>query len=263
MNPVSRMSGQDMEKAEQILGYRFRNRGLLQQAFTRESYSNEAKQANLSVQSNEVLEFCGDSILGAAVITLLMRSCATLAEDGLRTRLNQGDFSVIKSNLTSKHMLAERMHLTGLHTLLLSGEGDRHLGILQTDSVAEDLLESLIGAVYFDCGQSLEPVIGVVERLLDVGTYLTAHTTPSGPRMAVSAKNSVQEFCDKHKLSHRYEEVSVSGPDHDRHYVCACLVDMPGKPLRTQGEGKSRKAAELQAAAAMYALLCDAMPLSE
>ena len=60
------------------IGYIFKDKALLRQAFTRTSYSNEHKdrRTGLKYQSNEVLEFFGDSILSAAIVTLLMKDFA-------------------------------------------------------------------------------------------------------------------------------------------------------------------------------------------
>ena len=53
---------------ERIIGYTFHDKALLRQAFTRKSYCNEARQrGDRGIESNEVLEFCGDSVLGTAI----------------------------------------------------------------------------------------------------------------------------------------------------------------------------------------------------
>ena len=81
-----------IEEIEHTIGYTFRDRSLLRQAFTRKSYCNEAHQAGrCEVESNEVLEFCGDSVLSAAIITILMERCSRRSPIGLSTALDEHD----------------------------------------------------------------------------------------------------------------------------------------------------------------------------
>ena len=63
------MNKADIEAIEQAIGYTFKNKSLLIQAFTRRSYCNEKRQAgDTECECNEVLEFLGDSVLGCSVI---------------------------------------------------------------------------------------------------------------------------------------------------------------------------------------------------
>lgn len=234
---------------EEVLGYRFREKALLVQAFIRESYCNEARQAGRPVQSNEVLEFCGDSVLGLSVVTLLMRRFAACGERGLETRLDQGDLTAVKSNLTDKHMLSERMRELGLGKYLLTSVGDRKVGATEERSVLEDLFESLVGAVYLDSGCDLPCTVEMVGRLLDIDRFLIRKKEG---RASISPKNDVQEWCDPRGLRFGYEVRTVSGPDNDRFYEVVCAVEGIGEAT---GSGRSKKEAEKAAAAAILPLL--------
>ena len=97
----------NIEKIEEIIGYSFRDRSLLKQAFTRTSWCNEQNHGGRDrFQSSEVLEFIGDSALSTAIITLLMAEESKRYEHGLLTKLGEGDFSNIRSNLADKRNLS-------------------------------------------------------------------------------------------------------------------------------------------------------------
>lgn len=229
---------------EETIGYTFRDGSLLRQAFTRTSYCNEKKMRGEAVpQSNEVLEFFGDGVLSAAVISLLIRRCSERCSYGVYTSLDEGDFSNIKSHLSDKRNLSKSMRELGLSRYLLLGAGDRKMGIAEEPSVMEDLFESIVGAVYIDCGFSMETVEGVVGRMLDVGDYLQR----SGEAVK-SPKNALQEYCaDKARRLPPpvYSMISESGPEHAREYAYLCTIG--GVPYET-GIGKNRTQAESDAA---------------
>ena len=240
---------QAIGEIEAIIGYHFRDPALLRQAFTRKSYCNEARQAgNREIESNEVLEFCGDSVLSAAIISILMERCSRRTAVGLSSELDEGSFTVIKSNLTNKTMLSRRIGEMGLSQFLLVGRGDAARGIATQPSVMEDLFESIIGAVYFDCGKDMALMIELVGRLLDTDEYLKKNAV----RQAASPYNALQEFCQARKLPFSFEQISVSGPEHERSYVYACFV--AGEKI-AEGQGGSGAKAKAAAAAAALPLL--------
>ena len=97
----------NIKHIETVIGYTFKDKSLLKQAFTRTSFCNEHKgRCGARYQSNEVLEFFGDSILSAAIVTLLMKDLAKRYEYGISTSLTEGDFSNIKSKLSDKKNLS-------------------------------------------------------------------------------------------------------------------------------------------------------------
>ena len=234
---------------EAIIGYHFRDPALLRQAFTRKSYCNEARQAgDRHIQSNEVLEFCGDSVLSAAIISILMERCSHRSAVGLATELDEGSFTVIKSNLTNKTMLSRRVGELGLSQYLLVGRGDVKRGIGTQPSVMEDLFESIVGAVYFDCGKDMQVMTDLVGRLLDTDEYLKKNAV----RQAASPYNALQEFCQARKLPFSFAEIEHFGPEHERTYVFACYVQ--DKEI-ARGQGGSGAKAKAAAAAAALPIL--------
>ena len=230
-------------KIEKIIGYTFRDKSLLAQAFTRSSFCNENKaEGDLPYQSNEVLEFFGDGVLSVAIITFLMREHTKRYRYGIYTALTEGNFSNIKSKLSDKTNLSRSMSNLGLQKYLRLGEGDVKLGISDEPSVMEDLFESIIGAVYIDCDMNMPTVMSVVSHMLDIGEYMNT-TLP-----IQSSKNALQEYCadKKRRLPQPlYKTLSESGPDHKKTFVRGCYV---GERLVAQGEGKNRKIADAAAA---------------
>lgn len=231
---------------EEVIGYTFSDKSLLTQAFTRTSFCNERnRQAENDYQSNEVLEFFGDSILSGAIISFLIRDFSKRYSHGIRTDLTEGDFSNIKSKLSDKKNLSRSMRELGLQKYLRMGEGDEKLGIENEPSVMEDLFESIIGAIYIDCGMQMETVMKSVSRMLDVTGYLSDKTPPMQ-----SYKNALQEYCaDKSRRLPPpiYETVSETGPDHRKLYRRACRI---GDRVYGIGEGKNQKIADTAAAEA-------------
>ncbi len=236
---------------EDKIGYVFQDKSLLRQAFTRTSYANEHKDAaGVRYQSNEVLEFFGDGVLSAAIITLLMQDFAKRYEYGISTLLDEGDFSNIKSKLSDKKNLSLATSSMGLQKFLLMGEGDVKLRVENEPSVMEDLFESIIGAIYIDCGNDIKTVIRSVAKMLDTREYLQKKEV-----VIQSYKNALQEFCadKKRKLAQPvYKTISESGPDHKKTYERACYI---GDKICGVGIGKNQKIADSEAARAALELL--------
>lgn len=233
---------------EKKIGYIFKDKSLLTQAFTRSSYCNEHKSGKYI--SNEVLEFFGDSVLSTAIISMMLKEKTQRYEHGIYTELNEGDFSNIRSKLSDKRNLSGSMSALGLQSYLRMGEGDGKLGIENEPSVMEDLFESIIGAVYIDCGMDIARVIKVVVKMLDVSVYFSGEAAP-----IQSYKNALQEWCadKKHRLpAPIYKTVSESGPDHKRVYERAVII---GERVIATGKGKNQKLADTAAAEAALEVL--------
>lgn len=241
----------NIPEIEKKIGYTFKDKSLITQAFTRSSFCNEHKRrGSAEYISNEVLEFFGDSVLSTAIISMMLRDKTERYEYGIYTRLDEGDFSNIRSKLSDKRNLSRSMAALGLQKYLRMGEGDSKLGIENEPSVMEDLFESIIGAVYIDCGMDMARVIGVVGGMLDVSVYFSGEAAP-----IQSYKNALQEFCadKKRRLpAPVYKTVSESGPDHKRIYERGVYL---GDRLVATGKGKNQKIADSAAAEAALEIL--------
>ncbi len=240
----------DIEKS---IGYVFRDKSLLRQAFTRTSYCNEHKRG---LRSNEVLEFFGDSILSSAIVTLFIKEYSSRYEHGIKADFAEGEFTVIRSRLSDKKGLSGKIKELGLQAYLLMGEGDAKLGIQDEPSVMEDLFESIIGAVYIDSDMNMPRVIAVVKGLIDISAVLKS--TEQGSKAPLqSSKNQLQEWCadKKRRLpAPVYKTVGESGPEHKKLYERACYI---GEELYAVGKGKNQKAADADAAAKALARLAE------
>lgn len=241
----------NIPEIEKKIGYIFKDKSLLCQAFTRSSFCNEHRGGGTrEYVSNEVLEFFGDSVLSTSIVSMMLREKTERYEHGIYTRLTEGDFSNIRSKLSDKRNLSRSMAMLGLQKYLRMGEGDSRLGIENEPSVMEDLFESIIGAVYIDCGMNMERVIKVVAGMLDVSVYFDTEAPP-----IQSFKNSLQEWCadKKHRLpAPVYRTVSQSGPDHRRIYERAVII---GDRTVAVGKGKNLKIADAAAAEAALEIL--------
>ena len=240
MKKTSELNFGEIEKK---IGYTFKDKSLLTQAFTRTSFCNEINPTvKVKYHSNEVLEFFGDGVLSLSIITFLLKECTERYEHGIRTELGEGDFSNIKSKLSDKQNLSKSMKALGLEKHLLMGEGDAKLGIQNEPSVMEDLFESIVGAIFIDSGMNIQAVIDSVSGMLDMAVYTEKQ------KIAQSAKNALQEWCadKKRRLpAPRYETLSEDGPDHKKTYMRGCYI---GDKLMGRGLGKNFKLADAAAA---------------
>ena len=112
------IESKDKESIQSIIGYRFRNPDLLEQAFIRRSYSEENGGEN-----NEVLEFIGDKALDLAVIRVLTEKYGEIAGGGyysrdpkqFKTEIDEGWLTNLKQKIVQKQSLARNMSALGFH----------------------------------------------------------------------------------------------------------------------------------------------------
>ena len=199
---------------QEQIGYDFKNLDLLQQAFTRRSYTAENGGEN-----NEVLEFIGDKALDFVIVKLLIQKYGHLANgdpvDGTKLsaweqefKQNQADYEVpvvnsfgcdynednlskIKSRMVNKKALARRMDELGFSEHLIMGKGDIQNNINQEDSVKEDLFEAIIGAVAIDSGWNLKDLQKTVEAMLVPEDFLIDDTDTNYVRLIQEDRKSV------------------------------------------------------------------------
>ncbi len=188
------------------IGYNFKNLDLLEQAFTRRSYTAENGGEN-----NEVLEFIGDKALDFAVVKLLIQKYGYLAngdpvdgtslsvrEQEIKRNQNyyckpkansfscdfsENELSKIKSRMVSKKALSRRMYELGFSAHLIMGKSDIQNNINEEDSVKEDLFEAIIGAVVIDSGWDQKTIQSVVEAMLVPEDFLSDDTDTNYVRL--------------------------------------------------------------------------------
>ncbi len=215
-----------VHELEKELGYRFRNRKLLENALTHSSYANEKWKNSLA--SNERLEFLGDSILGFVVAEYLYRRYPDHPE---------GDLTRMRADLVCETSLAQVAEGLHLGRFLLLGHGEEQGGGRTRNSINADAVESLIAAAYLDGG--FQAAKGIVDRLI------LADAATGQPRNA-DFKTALQELVQRKKnqvLS--YQLLEESGPDHDKTFRVE--VTLNGQVVGV-GSGSSKKRAEQAAA---------------
>lgn len=207
------------------LGYSFRQEALLRQALTHRSYS---------AQHNERLEFLGDSVLNCTIAKALYDTFPNLPE---------GTLSRMRANLVKQDTLAEIAVRLKLGDYMLLGEGELKSGGFRRPSILADTLESIFGAVFLDAG--FEAAQSVVLRLFEP---IIANIDPNVS--GKDAKTRLQEWLQskKHTLPD-YQLTGTRGEAHDQIFVVACHI--PALGITTQGQGRSRRAAEQEAALAV------------
>lgn len=223
----------ELEALAERLGVRFKNLQLLDRALTHTSFANEAKR---KTDHNERLEFLGDAVLELASSTYLY---------GHFKKLPEGELTKIRASIVRSETLARLARDLGLGEHLLLGRGEEMGGGRQRQTNLEDAFEAVIGAIYED--QGWEAAQAYVVRQL-------AHEFQEASRVGeilTDYKTTFQELVhkDPDKVI-AYEEVGESGPAHERTFISRVLVD--GIPYGV-GSGRSKKAAEQQAAKAALA----------
>ena len=207
----------------------FRDPSLLLRALTHRSYINEHAGAG---EDNERLEFLGDAVLDFLAGSYLYRRFPELDEGGL-TRMRAA-----LVNTEGLAALAQQIEL-GQHLRLGKGEDDS--GGRRRATLLCDGFEAVLGAYFLDSG--LEAVRAYVEPLFETSSKLVIVGEKE-----VDAKSSFQEWAQATRgVTPRYNQLNVTGPDHNREYTVEVLV---GDEAFGVGTGPNKQAATQSAARA-------------
>ena len=216
---------------ETRIGYRFRDRGLLEHALTHKSKAHEDPSGG--VLDNESLEFLGDAVLGLVVADALCRRFPESSE---------GQKSKIKGMLVSTASLAELAERLDLGEHMILGRGEEKTGGRRKHALLADTCEALIAAVYLDGG--LEPVRQFILRELGDALEDAGRSDYYGR----DHKSRLQEALQGLGRSlPTYRVAGEAGPEHRKLFHVEVLVD--GEVL-AQGAGRTKKDAEQDAAKA-------------
>lgn len=214
-----------LQNLEERIGYRFRNEALLKQALTHSSYTNE--QRINRAKNYERLEFLGDAVLELVTSDFLFRGSPDIPE---------GELTKLRASMVCEPSLAFCARDLELGQFILLGRGEEATGGRERDSIISDVMEAVIGAVYLDGG--MEPARTFIDRFI--------LSDLEDKRLFYDSKSSLQELVQgKLKKDVSYELLEESGPEHNKTFRVS--VHMGGECLGT-GEGKTKKAAEQQAA---------------
>ena len=178
-------------------------------------------------ESNERLEFLGDSVLGVVITDHVYRTHEDLPE---------GDLTEIRKTVVNSVALAEVAEELGVGQHLLLGKGEELSGGREKPSILADAMEAIIGAVYL--AQGLD---GATRLVLGVLGSRLATAREDG----ADHKSRLQEIAARDLASTPRYEVEATGPDHARTFHVTVTID--GQPHGT-GVGRSKKQAEQNAA---------------
>lgn len=210
---------------EKALGYRFGNEDLLAQALTHRSAAG---------RHNERLEYLGDAALGLVVADALYQRLSDAPE---------GHLSRLRANLVNRPALAAMALALGFSERLRLGSGELRSGGFRRESILADALEAVIGGIYLDGG--FEAARDAVLRLY--GERLDS--LPSADALK-DPKTRLQEHLQARGLPlPAYVVELIEGAAHRQTFTVACTIE--GQPVPAMGTGRSRRAAEQSAAAAM------------
>lgn len=219
-----------MQELEKKLNYTFRNPAWLSEALSHSSYANEHRAA--CINSNERLEFLGDSVLGFVTAEFLFTQHPDLPE---------GDLTRIRAALVCEQSLYEVAQKLDLGQYLKLGRGEEAGGGRSRTSILADATEAVFAAVYLDGG--ITEASALIHRCL-----LEAEREEAVEERRRDYKTALQELVQRQAdQTLTYHMAGEQGPDHDKTFVVEVLLN---GTIVGRGEGHSKKEAEQDAAKA-------------
>lgn len=224
--------GSELEPLERRIGYRFKDRGMLEHALTHRSRVHE--DASGGVFDNESMEFLGDSVLGFVIADMLFRQFP---------QHNEGHKSKLKASIVSATSLARLAEKIGLGEFVILGRGEEKTGGRRKHALIADCYEALIAAVYLDGGT--EAARAFIERQF-ADLIVEARRSGAGATFTEDYKSALQEWLVSHDRGLPvYRLAAETGPAHRRSFEVEILVD---KETLSRAEGKTKKEAAQAAA---------------
>ena len=219
------MESKNLELLEQNIKYKFKNTNLLKNALTHTSYAYENK-----VESNEKLEFLGDSILEFISSKYIFNNYPNLKE---------GEMTKVRATVVCEESLYKIAIKHDFSDFLYVGKSERMHHGNRKAAILADSVEAVIAAIYFDSGLE-EAEKFIVENLKDEIKIATQNVGQKDHKTVLQEKLQVHG-----NVNIQYNIVSEKGPDHDKTFTAE--VRLNGK-LLASGTGKSKKQAEMEAA---------------
>lgn len=214
-----------MQKVEESIGYTFQDKSLLKKALTHTSYAYENK-----LESNEKLEFLGDSILEFISSKYLYENYP---------KLKEGEMTKVRATVVCEKSLYKIAKLHNFSDFLYLGKSEKKTGGEGRPAILADSVEAVIAAIYLDGGIE-EAEKFIIENLKEEIKLATKHV---GDR---DYKTVLQEKLQEHgEVKIEYEITKEEGPDHNKEFEAQ--VSCNGKIL-AKGKGKSKKEAHMSAA---------------
>lgn len=220
---------------EDVIGYRFRNPDILNEALTHSSFASEHKMK----ACNERLEFLGDAVAGLVTAHYLYHT----DQQG-----SEGKLAKLKGKLVSRRFFAIWAREVGLGNSLLLGQGELSTGGRDRDSILSNAMEAVLGAIFLDGGYTAAEQI-LKQRL----------SQQPLDDLDADYKSTLQELVQKrYKAPPEYELVSTVGPEHNKNFTVEVKIK---KRVLARGRGKNKKQAEQDAAKAALEHFSGEQPL--
>lgn len=218
----------DYSKLEQKLQIKFKDIGLLEQALTHRSFLNENRS---QLESNERLEFLGDSILSFCISQLLYQKFPQYPE---------GNLTNIRSNLVKTTALFKIALGLEIGKYLRLSRGEAESGGRDNQSILADTVEAIIGAIFFD--QGIETVQKFIER-----TFTPTLEEIMSLKNFKDPKSTLQEKIQAidNNPPPVYKTLKDEGPDHQKIFTIGVYLN---DKLLAVDKGKSKREAEENAA---------------
>ncbi|MBQ5590354.1 MAG: ribonuclease III [Clostridia bacterium] len=214
-----------MDKLQKNIGYVFKDKKLLNLALTHSSYANELGS---QAQSNERLEFLGDSVLSIIVSDYLYNHFET----------PEGELTKLRASLVCEEALFDFAKQIELGEFIKLGRGEQNNGGNKRPSILSDAFEALLGAMYLDGG--IEPVKELVLKFVVLDLKDTKRITFK------DYKTQLQEVIQKNPEEKiEYVLIDEQGPDHEKMFTVS--IELNSLSI-AKGVGRSKKAAEQEAA---------------
>lgn len=218
----------DIKALEMILGYRFADSRLLQQALVHSSFGFEQLVGG---QNNERFEFIGDAVLDLAVSDMLLQNYPDVRE---------GELTKMRAGLVREATLAQMAREIKLGDFLMLGKGEEASHGRRKPSILASTFEALLGAMYLDSGYDNV-------RKFILARFKLKLFEKKQEIITEDAKSQLQETLqERFNLAPTYDVDAEEGPDHAKIFTISARFMT--KVLGT-GSGSSKKAAEQQAAA--------------
>lgn len=216
---------------ENLIGYSFKDKSLLDIAFTHKSFTNE--NIVKKHQSYERFEYLGDAILEFLVSKYLFDTYPEKPE---------GELTKLRASIVCEFTLSKLSRELKLGSYGYFSKGERNTGGPNRDSILCDMFESLLGAIYLDGG--LEEANSFIKRLL--------LTDIEHKKLYYDSKSKLQEYAQKNNITLCYNLISECGPEHEKEYKVNVQL---GENIISEGIGHSKKTAEQNAAFSALKLL--------
>ena len=212
-------------KLENNIGYKFKDKNLLINALTHTSYAFERH-----IESNEKLEFLGDSILEFISSKYIYNKYPNLKE---------GEMTKVRATVVCEDSLYKIAKKHNFSDFLYLGKSEKANNKEVRPAIMADSVEAVIAALYFDAGLE-EAERFIVENLKDEIEVASKHVGEK------DYKTVLQEILQQHgEVKIEYDIIKEEGPDHDKTFTAQ--IKYNDKPL-TIGIGKTKKSAQMEAA---------------